>query len=521
MSDNVDAPALVPVRMVNEFVYCPRLFYLEWVQGEWAENFFTEHGRTVHRRADAPTGGPPAPEEPRDFVCRSVAVSSSRLGLSTRVDVLEGEGGSVIPVEYKRGAPPDVPARAWPPERVQVCAQALILRDNGYRVERGEIYFAETKERVPVLIDDALVRETEAAVQALRATAENGVIPPPLVDSPKCAGCSLAPICLPDEVNLLKRSEDAEAHGLRQLHPRRDDKLPLYVQRGGQKIGVSGEVLEVRDKGTRVAEARLEMTSQVAIFGGVQVSTQALHRMMEREIPLLLFTAGGWFHGWAHGLGSKNVELRRAQYRAAEDPVASLGLARRIVSTKIANQRTILRRNHPDPGPILARLNDLAKSAETAESTASLLGLEGTAARLYFGGFPALLKADFGEFSFDGRNRRPPRDPVNALLSFVYALLTKDWTITCAAAGLDPFLGFFHRPRYGRPALALDLMEEFRSIVGDSIVLSVVNNGSIGADDFYRSGVGVALKDAARGRLIATYERRRARRLSGLQDALR
>ena len=514
MTTPTELPDLVPVRMVNEFVYCPRLFYLEWVQGEWADNYFTEDGRFVHRRADRPTAAPPAPEAIEDappFQARAVDVSSARLGLSTKVDVLEGEAGEVVPVERKRGETPDVLHRVYDPERVQVCAQALVLRDAGYTVPHGEVYFDESRQRVRVELDQPLIDLTLEAVRGLREAAARPEPPPPLVDSPKCNGCSLAVICLPDETNLLRRmDEEAQEPALvRRLHPARDDALPLYVQRHGAKVGISGDVLQVRQEGKVVAEARLEHTSQVAVVGNVQVSTQAARRLLERDTPLLFYSTGGWFLGWARGFGNSNVELRRRQYRTADDPERSLALARRFVAAKIANQRTLLRRNHPDAKDELERLVALRESAQKAASTAELLGLEGTAARLYFGRFPELFKTRLGDFDLNGRTRRPPRDPLNALLSFVYSLLTKEWTVAAATAGFDPYLGFYHRPRFGRPSLALDLMEEFRPIVGDSIVLGLVNGGVVGPDDFVRRGPhGVGLKDHARRAVIAGYERR-------------
>lgn len=512
-----DAPALVPVRMVNEYVYCPRLFYLEWVQGEWADNAFTEEGKFVHRRANRETKGPPAPDDiDRPFVARSVSASSERWGLSTRLDILEGEGGEVVPVDYKRGSPPDVPHRVHDPERVQVCAQALVLRDAGYRVPRAEIYFAESKERVVVELNDALIRMAEEAILGLREAAARSTAPPPLVDSPKCDGCSLVGICLPDEVNMLLEQRSGEPPSetertMRRLHAARDDALPVYVQRAGTRVGIRGDVLEVREKDQKVAEARMEHTSQVALFGNVQVSSQALRALLERDIPVVFYSGGGWFYGWARSFGSRNIELRRAQFRAADDPVRALPLARRFISTKVWNQRTLLRRNcsqGPDLQTTLDRLTELRDQADRAASAAELLGLEGTAARLYFGLFTRMLKADIESFRLEERNRRPPRDPLNALLSFVYSLLTKDWTIACAVAGLDPFLGFFHRPRFGRPSLALDLMEEFRPIVADSVVLSLLNGGTITPSDFIRRGLGVALTDSARRRVISAYERR-------------
>jgi len=504
-------PELVPIRMLNEYVYCPRLFHLEWVQSEWADNYFTEHGRDVHRRADAEQARPLDPtDEDAGFKTRSLELTSERLGLTTRLDVVEAEGGRVVPVEYKRGKPAPVPHRVHDPERVQVCAQALVLRDNGFEVPSAAVFFAGSRERVEVPLSEDLIAMTRRAIEELRETARRPVAPPPLIDDPRCNGCSLVGICLPDEVHHLRPSaaSRAEERPLRRVVPARDDALPFYVQQGGTKLGVQGDLLVVKERGKKVGEAQLPRTSQVAVFGGVQVSTQAVRRLLRDDIPLLYYSAGGWFYGWTRGHGSKNVELRRAQFRVADDAARSLDLARTFVTGKIANQRTVLRRNGRDARDALEKLARLRRKAEHAPSLEALLGLEGSAARLYFETFPGLLRGDFADFEPNGRNRRPPRDPINALLSFLYALLAKDWTLACATAGLDPYLGFFHQPRFGRASLALDLMEEFRPLVADSVVLTVSNTRALGPTDFVARGVGVALSSRARKKLIGAYERR-------------
>jgi CRISPR-associated protein Cas1 len=248
----------------------------------------------------------------------------------------------------------------------------------------------------------------------------------------------------------------------------------------------------------------------VSLFGNVQITTQALRAVLERGVSVSLLSTGGWFYGRATGVESKNVELRIAQHRAMVETDTCLTLARGIVASKIRNSRTLLRRNHVDPPEVtLFELEQLAKKAEKAESIASLLGIEGTAARSYFGSFAGMMKGQGAEsFDLEGRNRRPPRDPVNALLSLAYALLTKDFAQVIASAGLDPLLGFYHQPRFGRPALALDLMEEFRPIVADSTVISAINNGAIVAVDFITHPTGVALKPNGRRAFILAYERR-------------
>jgi CRISPR-associated protein Cas1 len=222
-----DQPYL-PARMVNEFQYCPRLAYLEWVQGEWAESADTVEGRGVHRRLDRGPGALPEPDDIGDderIHVRSVTLSSDRLGLIAKLDLVEAEDGAVQPVDYKRGRRPHVPAGAWEPELVQLCVQGLILEDNGYRCSEGALYFRESRERVRVRFDEALRSKALAAVHGLRLVAAGGRIPPPLEDSPKCPRCSLVGICLPDEVNYFR-------HGTapRPLAVDRELALPVYIQ---------------------------------------------------------------------------------------------------------------------------------------------------------------------------------------------------------------------------------------------------------------------------------------------------
>ncbi len=511
--ESAEAGQFLPVRMLNEFTYCPRLFYLEWVQGEFADNAYTVEGRGAHRRVDGKAGKLPRQEEERPFEARSVSLSSSQLGLSAKIDMVEGAGREAIPVDYKRGSAPDTPERSYEPERVQLCAYGLLLREHGYTSEHGVLYFAQSKERVEVPFTEALVARTLELREQAQRVARSGSIPPPLQASRKCLGCSLHGICLPDEVNLLKeQGASAEKKAPRRLVAARDDAQPLYVQEQGAFIGVNGEVLEVRGKERELlAEARLFELSQLVVLGNVQVSTQALRELCDRSIPVCWMSYGGWLAGLTEGLGHKNIELRRAQFRAAEDPKRALALARRFVFAKVSNCRTLLRRNHPEPGEsTLKEMLGQLQAATEAVDLPSLLGVEGNAARLYFQAFPGLLrgaKEGLG-FDFTTRSRRPPKDPVNALLSLAYSLLAKDVCVISRAVGLDPFLGFYHQPRYGRPALALDLMEEFRPLIADSVVLTAVNTGVVTPEDFQRHPVGVTLKPEARKRFVRAYERR-------------
>jgi CRISPR-associated protein Cas1 len=314
------------------------------------------------------------------------------------------------------------------------------------------------------------------------------------------------------------KAAGAEGVEPRLLFPARDDALPLHVQHQGARIRKDGAVLQVLDGDEILAEARLEEISHLALFGGVQVSTPVVHELCQRGIPISYLTQGGWFYGITHGLWHKNVELRRRQYQTADNPGRCLDLARAFVRAKIANCRTLLRRNHPNPPEfMLADLKEDMERAGEVERMDSLLGIEGTAAHRYFSCFGEMLRAGDGPaptFEFQHRNRRPPKDPVNAMLSFAYAMLTREWTTILQAVGFDPYLGFYHQPKYGRPALALDLMEEFRPLVADSVVLTAVNNGEVKPDDFISTMGSVALTAAGRTRFIGVYERRMSQEMT-------
>ncbi len=532
-------PDYLPARMVNEFVYCPRLFYYEWVEGVFRESADTLAGKQVHRRVDKKATALPAAGDLGEerIHSNSVTLSSDQYGVIARIDLVEAAEGLVTPVDYKRGEPRETDAglELWPADRVQLAVQCLVLHANGYRCEEGIVYYAKTKQRVRVAFDEELISQTLGAIAQARATALSGRIPPPLADSPKCPGCSLVGICLPDETTLLRAGRGApeavqlslfapEEEGLprkepavevRRLVTPRDDLRPLYLNTQGLRVGKSGEVLEVKEKDALRQQVRIGEICQLNLMGNIQLTTQAIQTLCEEDVPVCYFSQGGWFYGITRGLNQKNVFLRKAQFRLAEEEWFALALARRLISGKIRNQRTMLQRNHVEPKPeVLRQLKETAERAEQARGAEELLGLEGYAARLYFGEFGGMLKAEEEpepaqfRFDFEKRNRRPPRDPVNALLSLAYSLLTKDLTIACYAVGFDPFLGFYHQPRFGRPALALDLMEPFRPLVADSAVLSAVNMRMVTPKDFISTGEAVSLTPSGRKGFYRAYELR-------------
>lgn len=588
MASAVLADDPLPARMLNEFVYCPRLFYYEHVEGIFVHNADTARGTALHARVDAGTGALPMPSTPskrraarkkakatpsskassgsqaspddgealETIHSRSVTLGSNSLGVVAKMDLIEVrltpdtaasmedsqfdlfQVKEVIPVDYKAGSPRQgVDSDAielWDTDRMQLGLQMVILRDNGYDCTEGVIYYRATKQRVSLTLTDSLERWIQERIVAARATARSPCIPQPLKDSPKCVRCSLAPVCLPDETVLLTNREANRAP--RRLMAARHETRALYLNTQGLRIGRREETLVVKEEKRVVEEVRVKDLSNVVLFGNIQISTQAIQLLCAKEIPIAYHSSGGWFYGLTRGHGLKNVFTRMEQFRAADDPVACLALARAMVFGKIRNHRTLLRRLHVEPpAPSLAKLRRAAEDARMTGSMASLLGIEGAAAALYFQHFAGMIKpgADppdkidslLGEgtpssgphssqktnsltFDFAGRNRRPPADPVNALLSLAYSLLAKDCTIAANAVGLDPYVGFYHQPRYGRPALALDLMEEFRPLIAESAVLTAINNRMLRPRHFLRAGPAVNLTPEGRKLFFQVYERR-------------
>lgn len=262
----------------------------------------------------------------------------------------------------------------------------------------------------------------------------------------------------------------------------------------------------------------------VVCFGHVTVSLPLMHRLAEEGVALVLLDANGRFKARLEGAVSGNVLLRQAQYRAVDDPGRSLGIARNCVAGKVRNCRQVLLRGareakSPEDGDSLSRgADDLAatlRALPQAQDMDALRGLEGEAARQYFAVLNHLLRSSARDgFKMDGRSRRPPRDRINALLSFVYALLMNDCRSALEAAGLDPQVGYLHALRPGRAALALDLMEEFRALA-DRLVLSLINRGQITAGDFVeREGGAVMLQGDARKAVLVAYQERKQENLS-------
>ncbi len=564
----------IPVRALNQVSYCPRLYYLEYVDAVMPLNEHVEDGLFQHRRVNDPSLANRSRKEGETLRTRSVSLSSARLGISGKLDLLEEKGRETRPVEYKRSSAPrdaDGEPMPWENDAIQLCAQGLLVEEClGVEVPSGVLYYIGSSERVEVPLDATLRAKTTSAIALIRALSARDMPPEPLPAElrHRCFGCSLAPICLPEETLYLihrpepepgidgTRPDDPPAPktmgaALARVIPQIDEKAVLYLHEPGSHVGRRGGHLVVSHRGREVERVPIVSVRQVVVFGNVQVSTQAMHTLAEAEIPVSFLSGHGKFIAALVAPPAKNMALRAGQYRTFSDPSRALELSRAVVTAKISNQRTLLMRSlrtvrngeagaeltpdtEPEPmldpsstpadrerGPDRIRGRDEPAAREMAElmarvpratDTGVLLGLEGQAAALYFGNFGRMLKvrSPGASFDFTARNRRPPRDPVNCLLSFAYAILAKDCFSAACTVGLDPYMGFYHVGRHGRPSLALDLMEEFRPVIADSVVLGLINNGMLTTGDFLTWRDACQLSDAGRESFFRAYEQRKA-----------
>jgi len=261
----------------------------------------------------------------------------------------------------------------------------------------------------------------------------------------------------------------------------------VAITEAGASLHLAGETLQLRKAGKPVRHFKLAELESLMLFGAVELTHAALAELLARGVDVVFLTKGGSYRGRLVSRLSRHVDLRVKQYRLLSDESFAFPLARRMVEGKIRNQRHTLLRAQASLGDeelaaILARLRFLAASARNAQSREELLGIEGAAASAYFQGFAKTIRNPL--FSFTGRNRRPPRDPINACLSFGYTLLTTLAEGEVAACGLDPLLGAYHQPEYGRPSLALDIVEEFRAPIVDAVTLRLVNRRQLVPADF-------------------------------------
>jgi len=298
----------------------------------------------------------------------------------------------------------------------------------------------------------------------------------------------------------------------------------LYVQTQGSYLHLDHETLKIKQEEQTVLQIPLHHLGSIVVFGNVLCSPFLIHRCSQDGRDLVWLSEHGQFQARLFGRTSGNVLLRRAQHAALDKTEATLLIARHFVAGKLQNARHVLMRSAREANNDSDRLAltnaakvqaEAIKTTEQVQDLEKLRGTEGFAAKSYFAAFTSMIRTQRDVFAFTERSRRPPRDPINALLSFIYTLLTNECIAACEGVGLDPQVGFLHALRSGRPALALDLMEELRAPFADRFVLTLINRGQVKPEDFIdRSGGAIYLTDDARKKVLTAYQNRKKEELN-------
>lgn len=492
MSSLTSRDDLIPISLVAHAVFCPRRAWLE-AAGETVESTAIDYGIRAHRRVDSARQSTP-------LVTRSVDVHHTELGLTGRCDVVEGTiGGQLDLIEYK-STPVRRKAEVTHPQQVQLALQALCLEAMGYRVRNASVYFTNHNQRLEVQLTPALLEESRDWALLTRDLVGSANSPPPLLDDPACRWCSHATVCLPDE--LTSRSP---ARSISVSDP--SGEIVHLVTQGSRASLKSGR-LEVIKGDETLASVPLERVAGLVVHGNVDISSALMRELLWHRRSVAWCSGRGRVIGWATTAESPNGPTRVRQHVLSEQ--GSMPLASEFVRSKIANQATLLRRNGRQPDAVV-EMRKAQRLVRDVHSLPELFALEGRAAQLYFNSWSTVLKGPNAVWYLDlwpGRQGRLASDPLNTALNFCYTLLLTDAIRACVACGLDPTAGFLHSPSRNKPALALDLMEEFRAPVADSAVTTAINSGALKPSDFSTTLGDHRLRESGRATLVATYESR-------------
>ena len=506
-----DTP-LIRVMALHAMIYCERLFYLEEVEEIRVADANIYAGRRLHDKLDK---GP-------DIY--TLELASDRLGIRGKTDCVRRKSGELIVFEHKKGKSKQG-REAWPSDRLQTLAYVLLLAEHtGEQVGEARIrYHADNKTIRLEINPQKAEEEVGAAVARARELRQSLERPQAIAPEYQCRTCSLAPVCLPEEERF---AEDGKEKPHR-LFPADDDRRIIHLVEQGTSLRKDGDQLVVYLPDGTKKPIPGKLISALVLHGNVQISTQSIHFCAANRIGVHWLSYGGYYVG-AFSRGGGGVQRRVRQFQALLDDTLRCRLSRRLVLAKVENQlRYLLRSTRAGTAgkrsaetkasieQLRSILKDLSREQEPDSqgkipSVDSIRGFEGKAGEIYFSLLPELLKIKTNDFlSFSGRNRRPPRDPFNALLSFGYALLYRDSMNALLAVGLDPCFGFMHTPRSAAYPLAMDLMDLFRLILWDIPLIGSVNRKQWSREDFEITGEQVWLNQNGRRKAIQIYETRK------------
>lgn len=504
MVSGLNDEPLIRVMALHAIEYCERLFYLEEVEEIRVADTAIYDGRRFHEQL------------PEYVTLEQFVLQNEELGIRGKIDCLRTQQGMLVPYEYKKGHArilPNGDVLAWPSDQVQIAAYSLLLEKHLNRpILEGRVFYAADHRTVSISIDEKMRNQVMSAIaraKELRASTER---PPITANERLCARCSLAPVCLPEEERLVEQV----GRDTVRLFPEDRDLLDIHVTSPGSKVRRAGNTLLIEDKDGQKRSFPIEEVGSITLHGNAQITTQTIHLCANKGINIHWVTGGGHYIGSVSN-SAGGVQRRLRQYRALIDPELKLRLAKALVIAKVESQlRYILRLTRgsevrKELESYINTIRDVLSSTNTANSLDELRGYEGSAAKDYFACFSRLTVDDAKNgMAFIHRNRRPPRDPANALLSFLYSLLYRDCVQAIVTVGLDPTIGFYHQPRSQAYPLALDLMELFRVTLCDMTVLGTIHRNQWKVEeDFIQAGDQVWLSDTGRKKAIAAYENRK------------
>ncbi|BAQ60823.1 CRISPR-associated RecB family exonuclease Cas4 [Geminocystis sp. NIES-3708] len=502
-----ETEATLRVSALHAFAYCPRLFYLEEVEELYTQDASVFAGRRLHEEL----------EEKEEGEWQDLYLEDEYLGLRGRIDALKTIHGDIIPYEHKRGKcyrDEKKQPQPWESDRLQILAYCCLIEASlGIVVKEGRIRYHADNVLIHLPVDDEARQWVKDTIQQARELRKSVYRPPVTNNEYLCSRCSLAPVCLPEEARL---AHNKEWQPIR-LFPQDDDRDVIHILEAGTRVGRTGEQLKISRRNEPDEKVSIQQVGQVVLHSFSQISTQALHFLSDKEVGVHFISGGGRYIG---SVDTRNGSIQRRinQYQALTKPEFCLELGKKLVNCRGEGQRKLLMRGKrslvsqcDELDYAIEQMKKVLRQIPKIDSLSSLLGIEGNLASLYFGALSHIIGKNVpAELHFQTRNRRPPKDRFNALLSFGYSLLIKDVVNSILTVGLEPAFGFYHQPRTQAPPLALDLMEIFRIPLVDMVVLASVNRLQWDIkEDFDIRGKQVWLSDVGRKKFIALYEKRK------------
>lgn len=516
-SDTTGQPSGPPLKVMalHAMLYCERLFYLEEVEGIYVADANVYAGRRLHDDLSSEDDLTP---EKREFT-----VASEKWGLTGKADTIRKRDGQWIVYEHKKGrcrrelAPGEKQSRGkkkkgtpapWPSDRIQAIAYAVLISESLEEpVTEARIRYHTDNVTVVFPVDEAAVADLESAVRRARELEGFEQRPPVTNNEFLCKTCSLAPVCLPEE-------ERGHSDQL-QLFPTRRKGETLHVVSPKARVGRSAQTVTVAidDEKRKIP---VEDVDSVVVHGSGQVSTQALHLLSSRGIPVQWYSGGGRFMAGTQSVSGR-VRQRIRQFKALVDEDLCLRLTQITITGKVESQlRYLMRATRGDSSkrkPIqqhLDRLREVLTRLPKTNSLDSVRGLEGQAAKSYFASIPSLISNQADDCLIPkGRTKHPPRDRFNCLLSYGYSLLFGLVHRNLIAVGLEPAFGYFHQPRSTAPPLVSDVMELFRTAIVDMPLIGSVNRGMWNSSEYFAETPGqVWLTVDGKKQAIGLFEQR-------------